>query len=111
LGIFNNLVGALQNVGVPAANVPTVLSGILALSPTPAINAICQTVLAQSANADVVKNEATKLAEIPNLPASVAALVPQLAAAAGNPMQVVAVVQAIEAAMNTTSGGQLLNLL
>lgn len=112
LGIFSGLVTSLKNVGVPAANIPTVLSGIVALSPAPAVNAICQTLLAQSANADIVKAEATKLAEVANVPASVAGLIPQLMASAGNPAQVILLVQAIEAAMNSTgSGSGLLNLL
>lgn len=111
MGVFSGLVNSLQNIGVPAANIPTVLSGIVALSPAPAVNAICQTLLAQSALPDVVKAEAAKLAEVPNVPASVAGLVPQLIAASSNPTQVILVVQAIEAAMNSTSGGSLLSLL
>lgn len=111
-GIFSSIVTALQNAGTPAASIPNLLSQIAGLSPNAAIQAICQTLLANSGNADVVKAEATKLAEIPNLPAAVASFIPQLQAAAAttpvNPLQVVMLVQGIEAAMHGTGAGGIL---
>lgn len=106
-GIFTSIITALQSAGTPAASIPGLLQQISGLSPNPSIQAICQTLLANSGNSDVVKNEATKLAEVANLPASIAAFIPQLQAAAAvlpmNPLQVVMITQGIETAMQNSN--------
>jgi hypothetical protein len=100
-GIITTLLGNLQTAGVPTTAMPGVLSTIFSLSPNAAIQQICTVLMANSTNPEVVKDAATKLAEIPNLPASVGAFVPQLQALAAavpiNSLSVVMLTQAIEA--------------
>ncbi len=100
---LSSLVTALTGAGVTQNAIPTVLQTLAAMSPNAAINQICNSILANSSDLTVVKDEATKLAEIPNLPGAVVGLIPMLKAAT-TPTEVVEAVQAIEAAIGSRSG-------
>jgi hypothetical protein len=95
---LNSVVSILQSAGVTGTALSTAISGLFAASPTTAINATCQVILANSNNPTVVKDEAMKLGEIPNLPLAVANLIPSLTAANSAP-EVVQAVQNIETAI------------
>jgi hypothetical protein len=101
MSTLSNLLHSLTNAGASQSVIQATVQGLAALSPTSTIQSICTVILANSNNPAVIKDEATKLAETPNLPVAVANLLPslQVAAAANNPMQVIQVVQAIETAM------------
>jgi hypothetical protein len=103
MGALSSFVSTLTSAGVTQTTIPTILQTLANLSPNAAINQACHIILANSNNPTVVKDEATKLAEVANLPAGVAALLPSLENAT-TPMQVVQAVQAIEAAIGGASG-------
>ena len=110
-GLITSAINTLQQIGVPSANIPSALQSIFSMGPNAAIQQICQTLLANSGNAEVVKDASLKLAEIPNLPASVAAFIPQLQALAAmasptnpiNSLSVVMLTQGIETAMQNSN--------
>lgn len=108
MSTLSSLVSALKSAGASSSTIQSAVQAIAGASPTSTIQSICTIILANSNDPAVIKDEATKLAEVPNLPTAVANLVPQLEAAANanNPMQVIQVVQAIETAI----GGTGLNL-
>lgn len=106
-GLISGVISSLQQIGVPSTSIPTALQTIFSMGPNSAIQQICQTLLANSSNSEVVKDAATKLAEIPNLPASVGAFIPQLQAVAAaqpiNSLSVVMLTQGIETAMQNSN--------
>lgn len=59
---------------------------------------ICGVILANNGNPVIVMDSAKNLAELPGIPASVAAMASQLMAMANNPVEVMQIVAAIETA-------------
>ena len=92
---LGSLITTLTNAGLTPAVAAQAISTLAVNSPNNAVMAICNVILANSNNPTVIKDECVKLAEIPNLPQSVAALIPSLAAAA-DPVQVMNIVHMIE---------------
>lgn len=95
---LSSVISTLQAAGITGTSLATAIGTLAANSPTAAVQGICTVILSNSSNPSVIKDECVKLAEVPNLPVSVANLIPELAAAT-SPLQVVQVVQAIEAAI------------
>ncbi len=109
MSTLSNIVSALKNAGLTGQTLTTTVQSIASNSPTSQIMADCTTILANSMNPAVVKDMATKIAEIPNLPIAVANLLPALQAAT-TPTQVVEAVRDIETAVGPSTGGLGLNL-
>ena len=101
MSFFSDTINTLTQLGLTGPNLIAAVTCISNNSPTAAVRAACSIILANAANPTVVKDEVTKIAEIPNLPSSVMALLPELAAAQ-SPSQVVAIVQAIETSVGST---------
>lgn len=112
MSTLGSLIQSLTSAGASSSVIQTAVQAVAQLSPVSSIQSACTTVLANSNNPTVVKDMATKIAEIPNLPVAVANLLPSLqaAAASNNPMQVIQVVQAMETAIGPSTGGLGLNL-
>lgn len=104
IATLSSIITTLKGLGLSGANLNTAIQSIAGASPTSAVQAACTTILQNSNNPAVVKDMATKMAEIPNLPIAVANLLPALQEAA-TPQQVVEVVQNIETALGPHSGG------
>jgi hypothetical protein len=99
---LGGLISLLETNGVASANIPNVLSALALNSPNATITAALNAILANSNSPAVISDEAKKIAETPNAPASVIALLPSLAAAT-TPVQVVGIVQEMEAALQATA--------
>ena len=98
---FGSLITTLQAAGLTGTNLTTAVQTLAQNSPSVAIKGYCTTILQNSGNPTVVKDMATKIAEVPNLPIAVNNLLPGLVNAA-TPHDVVSAVQDIETAL----GGQ-----
>jgi len=92
---LGTLITTLTNAGLTPAVAAQAVQTLAVNSPTNAVMAICNVILANSNNPTVVKDECVKLAEVPNLPQSVAVLVPSLANAT-DPVQIMNIVHLIE---------------
>lgn len=103
MSTLSSIINVLQGAGLTGTNLTSALSTLVANSPTTAIKAACSVILSNSSSPTVIKDEATKMAEIPNLPISVANLLPSLVAAT-TPVEVVQIVTEIESAVNATTG-------
>lgn len=99
---FGSLISTLQAAGLTGTNLTTAVQTLAQNSPSVAIKGYCTTILQNSGNPSVVKDLATKIAEVPNLPIAVNNLLPQLVGAA-SPHDVVVAVQDIETALGGTS--------
>lgn len=104
MSTLSSLVNTFQSLGITGTTLTSAIAAVAANSPTAAVQANCVTILQNSASPTVVKDMATKMAEIPNLPIAVANLLPGLVAAQ-SPQEVVAAVQAIETAVHPTGSG------
>jgi hypothetical protein len=109
MSTLTNIVAVLKNAGVTGPTLINAIQSIAASSPTAAIQAACTTILANSNNPAVVKDEATKIAEIPNLPTAVANVLPVLQAAT-TADQIIEAVRDLETALGPSTGGLGLNL-
>ena len=98
----------LSNAGLTGAALQTAVQTLSANSPNAAVLKCCTVVMSNLGNPSVILDECRQMAEIPNLPASVAQLLPVLAAAAQaqpiNPLAVQQVVSGIETAMGQSGG-------
>lgn len=92
---LGQLITTLTNAGLTPAVAAQAIQTLAVNSPNNSVMAICNVILANSNNPSVIKDECVKLAEIPNLPQSVAVLIPSLAAAT-DPVQVMNIVHMIE---------------
>ena len=92
---LGQLINILQTAGLTPAGAAQAVQTLAVNSPSNAVMAICNVILANSNNPSVIKDECVKLAEIPNLPQSVAVLIPSLAVAT-DPVQVMNIVHMIE---------------
>ena len=106
---LNNIVSVLKSSGITGAALHGALQSIAQQSPISAIQADCTTILANSNSPAVVKDMATKIAEIPGLPLAVANVLPALQAAV-TPDAVIEAVRDIETALGPSTGGLGLNL-
>jgi hypothetical protein len=106
---LNNIVTVLKSAGLTGTTLTGAIQSIAGNSPTSAIQAACTTILANSANPAVVKDMATRIAEIPGVPIAVANVLPILQAAT-TPDQVIEAVRDIETALGPNTGGLGLNL-
>lgn len=95
---FSTIVNALSASGLTGSSLTSAVHAVFSGSPRAAVMSACAIILANSNNPSVVKDEVTKMAEIPNLPAAVNNLLPELLAAT-TPAQVAQIVQAIELAV------------
>jgi len=103
MSTLNSIFSALKGAGLTGTTLTSTVQALAANSPTSAIHAALTAVLANSGNLAVVKDEVTKLAEIPNLPQAVANLLPKLQAAT-TAEEVVTQVGLIETAMGPSNG-------
>lgn len=69
---LGQLLSTLQAAGLTPAVAAQAIQTLAVNSPSNAVMAICNVILANSNNPSVIKDECVKLAEIPNLPQSVA---------------------------------------
>lgn len=92
---LGQLITTLTNAGLTPAVAAQAVQTLAVNSPNTTVMAICNVILANSNNPSVIKDECVKLAEVPNLPQSVAVLIPSLAAAT-DPVQVMNIVHMIE---------------
>lgn len=99
---LNSIVSLLKNAGLSGTTLTGAISSIVGNSPNTAVRAICTTILANSGDSAIVSAEIIKLAEVPNLPAAVNALIPTLRSST-TPLQVVQAIQAIEASLGPQS--------
>lgn len=99
---LNSIVSLLKNAGLTGTTLTGAISSIVGNSPNTAVRNICTTILANSGDTAIVSAEIIKLAEVPNLPAAVNALIPTLRTST-TPLQVVQAIQAIEASLGTQS--------
>ena len=104
IATLTSVISTLKGLGLTGTNLNAAIQSIASSSPTSAIQSACTTILQNSNNPAVVKDMATKIAEIPNLPIAVANLLPALQEAT-TPLQVVEVVQNIETALGPHTGG------
>jgi hypothetical protein len=103
MSTLSTIISGLKSAGLSGSLLTSAVQVIATNSPTSAVQSACTTILANSGNPAVVKDMATKMAEIPNLPLAVANLLPTLLSAT-TPLQVVEAVQAIETALGQTGG-------
>jgi hypothetical protein len=103
MSTLSTIISGLKSAGLSGSLLTGAVQVIATNSPTSAVQSACTTILANSGNPAVVKDMATKMAEIPNLPLAVANLLPTLLSAT-TPLQVVEAVQAIETALGQTGG-------
>ena len=92
---LGQLITTLTNAGLTPQVAATAIQTLAVNSPSTAVMAICNVILSNSNNPSVVKDECVKLAEVPNLPQSVAVLIPSLAGAT-DPVQIMNIVHMIE---------------
>lgn len=106
MSTLSNIISTLKAAGLSGTTLTQAIQTIAGASPTAAIQANCTTILANASNPAVVKDMATKIAEISNLPPAVAALLPGLTAAT-TPEAVVEAVRDIETALTSSTGSGL----
>lgn len=99
---LSSIMKVLTSAGLSGTTLSTAVQSIVGNSPNTAVRAICTVILANSDDMEIVNAEALKLAEVPNLPASINHLLPTLKAAK-TPLDVVNAVQAIETALGPQS--------
>jgi RecA/RadA recombinase len=93
---LNSVFSALKGTGLTGTALTSAVQAVIGNSPAAAVKAACAVIVANSGNPEVVKDEATKIAEIANVPAGVTALLPAMTVGGATAEQVIQVALQIE---------------